>query len=157
LYLAFLTVVRAGFSDDQVPTSPDILLRLMTSAREDLGALIASFRESGDPPDAFYYLRSVDYIGASDGVSGVVHVAHFTLTRSASPDGKRLASDHDLVVFFDSSLRLHHHHWRFQGAPEGRFHIADKKLYLGDRELLDFARTPMTGTTIIDMTPPERK
>jgi hypothetical protein len=150
LYLAFLAVARADFSDDQVPASPDILPRL-----------IASAQEFGDPfapnsfQDAVYYLRSADYVGSSDGASGVVHVAHFFFTRSAPRGTKLPARGHDFVAFFDSALRLRHF-WRVEHL-DGRLRIAGTKLYLAERELLDFARTSITGSSVIRDTPPELK
>ena len=137
LFLTLVAVARADFSDDQLPTTPDILARIISGA-ERSGSPLRSKATKGEPD--VYYLRSAEYIGECAAPFGSVHIARLFFIRSgvrgqATPP----ARGHTFLVFYDAQFRVRGL-WR--DADQGHFSIRGTKLFDGDNELFDYAHIP---------------
>src|SRR4051812_35044474 len=101
LCLALVSIALADFSDDQIPASPDILVRVIAA----LDASGEPLTSSGDGQSA-YYLRSARYVGECAAPFGRVHVAQVGFTRSSQRGEKFPARGHDFIVFLDEAIRV---------------------------------------------------
>ena len=142
VYLAFLSIARAQFSDDQVPASPDILVRIISA----LDASGSPLRSTGDGQSA-YYLRSARYVGECAAPFGVVHVVQVAFTRSAQRGAKHPSRGHQFVVFLDRSLRVRTV-WRSRASAI--FDFRGTALILDGVRILDFSAPPAGDTLIVD-------
>ena len=145
LYLAFLPVARADFSDDQVPASPAILSHIISAAEKHGEPL----RSTGDARSA-YYLRSVRYVGECRAPFGTVHVAQLAFTRSAERGSRNPARGHSFIIFLDGDFRVRTV-WRSDAT--GLLSISGTRLMLDGTMIFDYSQPPTSGGVIIDGKP----
>lgn len=149
LYLALLSIVRADFSDDRVPASPDIL-SLIIAAADRYGDPLQSHGDTR----SVYYLCAARYIGECRASFGTVHLAVLNFTRSAERDSKQPARGHSFLVFLDESLALRSF-WR-TGFDDSALSVRDgSKVFFGDTAVFDYAGLPK-ATKVTDDDSPSR-
>jgi hypothetical protein len=131
-----LSAARADFSDDQVPTTPDILSRVIAAADRSGNPL----RSSGDARSA-YYLRTARYVGECRASFGTVHLAALEFTRSTGRGSNNPARGHSFLVFLDESLAVRSH-WRADFDCSALSVREGSKVYYGDNVAFDYANLP---------------
>ena len=136
LFLAFLSIARADFSDDRVPATPDILARILAAADRSGDPL----RSTGDARSA-YYLCTAQYIGECRAAFGTVHLAALGFTRSAERGSKNPARGHSFIVFLDESFAVRSF-WRADFDCSALSVREGSKIYFGDQATFDYANLP---------------
>jgi hypothetical protein len=136
LFLAFLSIARADFSDDRVPASPDILSRIIAAADRHGDPL----HSHGDARSA-YYLCTAQYVGECRASFGTVHLAALGFTRSAERGSKHPARGHSFLVFLDESLAIRSF-WRTDFDCSALSVRDGSKIYFGDQVAFDYANLP---------------
>ena len=135
-FLGIVSIAHADFSTDGVPTTPEVLTRIIAGA-ESSGEPLKSKATNGE--FTAYYLRRAEYIGEVVAPFGTVHIAQLFFIRSGvrgqvtpPPRG------HTFLVFYDTDFRVRGY-WRDQDGP---FRVDGTKLIEGEKEVFDYANIP---------------
>jgi len=147
LALAFsASAAMADFADDAVPTTPDILSRIIAGAQRSGGPLHSKATKG---ERTVYYLRSAEYVGECSAPFGPVHVARLFFIRSgvrgqATPPPR----GHTFILFLDAEFAVRGR-WDVDFTL-GRLGVSGSKLLLDDKELFDYAHLPASGSVAAD-------
>jgi hypothetical protein len=135
-FVGMAEMAQADFSTDGVPTSPDVLTRIIAGA-ESSGEPLQSKAIKGE--SAVYYLRSAEYIGECVASFGTVHIAQLSFLRSGDR-GQQTPPPrgHTFLVFYDADFKVRGY-WRDPGGP---YKVDGTKLFKGDKVLFDYANLP---------------
>ena len=132
-FVGIISIAHADFSTDGIPTTPEVLTRIIAGAESSGEPLQSKATKIGSTA---YYLRKAEYIGECIAPFGTVHIAQLFFVRSGvrgqetpPPRG------HTFLVFYDADFGVRGY-WRDQDGP---FRVDGTKLWEGEKEVFDYA------------------